>query len=146
MFIFLLIEDGKMSPLMLTCFYLLCPPSHRQHLYSASESRVSDAGSLCPFLFSSSCVASCLCSPSQSNKRKVGGSIPTLMIQNIGELTAGGVTMLAGRCDWPPTTPVYVHIHEYVTLCTCMCVFNRCQPGWVESGVILCIYMYLKVS
>ena len=43
------------------------------------------------------------------------------------------------RCEWLPTAPVYsICLYECVTLC--MCVLNRCQPGWVKSrGQISCI-------
>ena len=34
-------------------------------------------------------------------------------------------------------------LHECVTVCMCMCVFNRCQPGWVKcGGEILCISLH----
>ena len=48
--------------------------------------------------------------------------------------------MLPGRCDWLPTAPVYgICLYECVTH-VCMCVFNRCQPGWLKSrGQISCI-------
>jgi len=52
------------------------------------------------------------------------------------------------RCAWarhhtpmrPGRSSVRVWVYECVTLCMWMCVFNRCQPGWVKSrGEISCI-------
>jgi len=38
-----------------------------------------------------------------------------------------------------------VCLHECVTLCMCMCVFNRCQPGWVKcGGQTLCISLHVR--
>jgi len=75
----------------------------------------------------------------------------------IGELTAGGSpppchkvplskAPCPGRCEWLPTAPVYgICLHDYGTMC--MCVFNRCQPGWIKSGEeILCIYLFMKIN
>ena len=47
-------------------------------------------------------------------------------------------------CEWLLTAPVYgIRLHECVTLC----VFNRCQPGWVKcGGVILCISLYMTIN
>ena len=47
-----------------------------------------------------------------------------------------------------PHAPVYgICLYECVTLCMCMCVFNRCQPGWVKSGgEILCISLYMMIN
>ena len=64
----------------------------------------------------------------------VGGSIPWWQSTSLPRPRCPWVRhrtpMLPGRCEWLPT--------ECVSLC--MCVFNRCQPGWVKcGGVILCI-------
>ena len=51
--------------------------------------------------------------------------------------------MLPGCCEWLPTAPVYgICLHECVTMC--MCVFNKCQHGWVKICVFPCMYMTIK--
>ena len=95
----------------------------------------------------------------------VGGSIPTLTPQRLVNWQLEAVHLLA-TAEVPLSKALYhaswvlwmaahrfsvygICLHECVTLCMCMFVFNRCQPGWVKRGGVIvcisCIYMTINL-